>query len=140
VGAQICYESLNPYFSNKLNQLGADFIVNVTNDSWFGPHSEPYQHLYMTLARAIETRLPLIRSTNTGISTAIDNLGTIYQLSPIGQEWHDRFEIKNYSIDKQTFYSRYGLMLPFLVALLLILTCVKGQVWTPSTGKTSLRV
>jgi apolipoprotein N-acyltransferase len=135
VGAQICYESLNPYFSNKLKQLGADFIVNVTNDSWFGPHSEPYQHLYMTLARAIETRLPLIRSTNTGISTAIDNLGTIYQLSPIGQEWHDRFEIKNYSVSKQTFYSRYGLLLPFLIVLLLIIACVKGQIWNPSTGK-----
>jgi apolipoprotein N-acyltransferase len=136
IGAQICYESLNPFFSSKLKQLGADFIINVTNDSWFGPISEPYQHLYMTLARAIETRLPLIRATNTGISTAIDNAGTIYHMSPIGEEWIKKFEIKKYSVEKNTFYSRFGILLPFVLILLLILTCVKGQIWTPSTGKT----
>jgi len=135
VGAQICYESLNPYFSNKLKHLGADFIVNVTNDSWFGPHSEPYQHMYMTLARSIETRLPLIRATNTGISTAIDNSGTIYEQSPIGKEWYSRYELKNYSVGTHTFFSRYGLLLPFFLILLLIIACVKGQVWKPSTGK-----
>lgn len=135
IGAQICYESLDPFFSNKLKQLGADFIVNVTNDSWFGPVSEPYQHMYMTLARAIETRLPLIRATNTGISTAIDNLGNMSSQSPIGEEWAQKIELKKYHVSGHTFYSRYGLLLPFFIVLLLILTCVKGQIWTPSTGK-----
>jgi len=136
IGAQICYESLNPFFSSKLKQLGADFIINVTNDSWFGPISEPYQHLYMTLARAIETRLPLIRATNTGVSTAIDNVGVIYQMSPIGKEWTQKFEIKKYAVERYTFYSRFGSLLPFILILLLILTCVKGQIWNHSTGKT----
>jgi apolipoprotein N-acyltransferase len=138
VGAQICYESLDPFFSNKLKQLGADFIINVTNDSWFGPHSEPEQHLYMTLARSIETRLPLIRATNTGISTVIDNLGTLGPQSPQGTAWAEVLTLKKYSLkEKQTFYSQYALILPFLIVLLVILTCVKGQVWIPSTGKKS---
>lgn len=139
IGAQICYESLDPLFSAKLKHLGADLIVNVTNDSWFGPRSEPTQHLYMTLARAIETRIPLIRSTNTGISTAVDNRGQIYTMSPIGQEWAQAFEITKYASKPQTVYSRFGLLWPFLLGLLLIITCVKGQVWTPapSTGSKS---
>jgi apolipoprotein N-acyltransferase len=49
--------------------------LNITNDSWFGPHGEPYLHLALTQFRSIETRLPLLRSTNTGITVAIDPLG-----------------------------------------------------------------
>lgn len=137
IGAQICYESLDPLFSAKLKNLGADLIVNVTNDSWFGPYSEPKQHLYMTLARAIETRLPLIRSTNTGISSAIDNSGQITELSPLNKEWAAVLTVKKFKVDNSTFYSKYALLLPFLITLLIIFICVKGQIWKASTGKKS---
>lgn len=73
----ICYEGLFPYYSAVGAELGADALLNVTNDSWFGPDGEPYLHFALTRFRSIETRLPMIRSTNTGISAAIDPLGRI---------------------------------------------------------------
>ncbi|MCB0413016.1 MAG: apolipoprotein N-acyltransferase [Bdellovibrionales bacterium] len=93
VGNQVCYEGLFPSFSRQLALQGAQFFVNLTNDSWFGKHSEPYQHLYMTLSRAIEFRRPLIRSTNTGISTAIEADGTILTNSPIFKPWSSVFTV-----------------------------------------------
>jgi apolipoprotein N-acyltransferase len=73
----ICYEGLFPAFSATGANLGADALINVTNDSWFGPDGEPYLHFALTRFRTIETRLPMIRSTNTGISALIDPLGRI---------------------------------------------------------------
>ncbi len=48
-----------------------DIILNITNDSWFGPYGEPYLHFALTVFRGIETRLPQIRATNTGITALI---------------------------------------------------------------------
>lgn len=93
IGAQICYEGLDPAFSRGLAEKQADVIANVTNDSWFGQPFEPRQHLYMTLARAIEVRRPLFRSTNTGISTAILADGTVQQQSPLHEEWQGSYDI-----------------------------------------------
>jgi apolipoprotein N-acyltransferase len=74
--------------------LGADFLINLTNDSWFGPSFEPEQHLYMTLARAIEVRRPLLRSTNTGISTVIEATGQVHVQSPKFKEWFHTYDVK----------------------------------------------
>ena len=71
----ICYEGLFVDFSVDGALLGADALLNVTNDSWFGPHGEPYQHLSLTRFRSIETRLPMIRATNTGFTVWIDPSG-----------------------------------------------------------------
>lgn len=79
----ICYEGLYSAFSSAGAQLGADALINVTNDSWFGPNGEPYQHFALTRFRSIETRLPMIRSTNTGISAFIDPLGRITEKSEL---------------------------------------------------------
>lgn len=130
-GAQLCYESLDPFFSTRLKQLGADFIINVTNDSWFGPTSEPIQHLYMTLARAIETRLPLIRATNTGISLAVDNLGQMTKPSPQGQEWIESLQLKIYRLSSETFYTQWGIWLPWINLLLIIFLIRIGRLCKP---------
>ncbi len=127
VGAQICYESLDPRFTAKLGQKKAELILNVTNDSWFGPRSEPQQHLYMTLARTIESRIPLVRATNTGISAAIDSAGEIYGLSPQGEPWSEVIELKRYPSNGPTVYTQYGALLPFLVMMALILILILGQ-------------
>lgn len=74
---QICYEGLFPAFSSQGARLGADAMINVTNDSWFGPDGEPYLHFALTRFRTIETRLPMLRSTNTGFTAAIDALGRL---------------------------------------------------------------
>jgi apolipoprotein N-acyltransferase len=70
-GPVICYEILFPNYVIGAARQGAQFIVNITNDSWFGPWGEPELHLSLTAFRSIETRLPQLRSTNTGISTLI---------------------------------------------------------------------
>ena len=77
LGFQICYESLFDGFTRDLVLKGADILINVTNDSWFGRWQEPWQHLYMTAARAIEFRRPLIRGTNSGFSAVVSAKGDI---------------------------------------------------------------
>ena len=118
-GPQICYESLYPSFSEKLANRGAQILINLTNDSWFGPYLEPQQHMIMTLARAVETRLPLVRSTNTGITTAMLADGTQLQMSPLGTPWFGLFEIKYFGHPKPTFYTFFGAWLgPFVLLIL----------------------
>jgi apolipoprotein N-acyltransferase len=119
LGPQICYEGLFPWFSRSLADQGAQIFVNVTNDSWFGTWAEPYQHLYMTLARGIEFRLPVIRSTNTGISTVMLAGGTILGLSPLHREWFHGFDVPYRKDPTPTFYQEYGYRLVPAVLLLL---------------------
>jgi apolipoprotein N-acyltransferase len=127
VGSQICYESLYPDFSAELTKKGAQVLVNLTNDSWFGPSFEPQQHLEMTLARAIETRRPLIRSTNTGISTVMDAAGRRYEASPLFKQWVGFYEIPYDSKPALTIYTQFGSWLPGLVVLLLAFALIRGR-------------
>jgi apolipoprotein N-acyltransferase len=123
LGPQICYESLDPDFSAAQTRKGAHILVNLTNDSWFGPRFEPEQHMLMTLARALENRRPMIRSTNTGITTAILADGEQLQSSPLYQSWFGNFKIKFYAQPGLTFYTQFEAWLGplILLALLLIL-------------------
>lgn len=73
----VCYEVIFSGQITKENAQRPDWIVNVTNDAWYGVSPGPYQHLSQTVFRAIEEGLPLIRSTNTGFSAIIDPLGRI---------------------------------------------------------------
>jgi apolipoprotein N-acyltransferase len=106
-GPQVCYESLFPEFSLGSKKLGSQILINVTNDSWFGRHQEPYQHMYMTLARAVENRIPLIRATNTGISTVVTAKGELLQQSKIHEPWVGSFDVPYSSEHKATFYNMY---------------------------------
>lgn len=126
IGAQICYESLYPDFSKALADLGAQFIVNVTNDSWYGTWQEPYQHMYMTLGRAVETRRPLVRVTNTGISTVVLASGEILQQSPMYQEWAGLYSVPYISQPKTTFYQRNFALMPSLLLGILLLLLLNG--------------
>jgi apolipoprotein N-acyltransferase len=108
LGPQICYESLDPEFSRELAQGGSEIIFNVTNDSWFGDWAEPYQHLYMTLARGIENRRPLVRGTNTGISSVILANGTVMEQSKMNERWMQNFSVGYQQNPELTFYTRWG--------------------------------
>ena len=121
IGTQICYESLFPKFSLELASRGAQIIINVTNDSWYGTWQEPYQHLYPTIARAAEVRRPLVRSTNTGISTAILASGKALNPSPLNREWSHVFEVPYVSDPKTTVYQAFPGLLPIVVLTLLVL-------------------
>jgi apolipoprotein N-acyltransferase len=93
----ICYEALFNDFSIEGANLGADALINVTNDSWFGPEGEPYLHLALSTYRSIETRLPMLRSTNTGFTVQVDPTGEIVKTTSL---WHP--EVLHASISKRS--------------------------------------
>ncbi len=77
LGTLICFESIFPYLSRAMVANGADLLVNITNDAWFGRTSAPYQHLAMSVTRAVENRVSLARAANTGISALARPDGSI---------------------------------------------------------------
>jgi len=77
IGVMVCYEDIVLAFSRKLANLQPNVLINVTNDAWFGKTAEPYLHLALAVFRSVETRLPLIRSTNTGVSCFVDPAGRV---------------------------------------------------------------
>jgi apolipoprotein N-acyltransferase len=79
----ICYESIFPNLSRMAVNQGADILVNITNDAWYGESSAPYQLLAMTAMRAIETKVPVVRVANTGISAVIEPSGKITARTPL---------------------------------------------------------
>jgi apolipoprotein N-acyltransferase len=120
IGLQICYESLFPRFSRGVADQGAQWILNVTNDSWYGTWQEPYQHLMMTLARAVEVRRPLVRATNTGISTVVLANGDVLERSPTRSKWAKSFDVPYYSQPKQTIFQKWPWLTDTLLLLLLV--------------------
>ena len=77
-GVMICYESAFEELARTYRARGADFLLNITNDAWFGRTSAPYQHAAHLVMRAIETRTGIARAANTGITEFVDPLGRAY--------------------------------------------------------------
>lgn len=127
LGPQICYESLNPGFSRGLAKIGTEIFFNLTNDSWFGDWAEPYQHMIMTLARGLENRRPLIRSTNTGISTVILASGDILEQSPVYETWAHTYTVPYEKNTELTFYTKYGYWDWALWVLILLILLERGH-------------
>jgi apolipoprotein N-acyltransferase len=75
VNGLVCYESVDPVFVSAFVQKGAEIITVVTNDSWYGKSSGPYQHKEFAILRAIENRRSVVRCANGGVSCIINALG-----------------------------------------------------------------
>ena len=75
IGMLICYEGVFPSITNDTVRRGAEVLVNITNDAWFGRSSAPYQHFACYVFRAVETDRYVLRAANTGISAIIDPRG-----------------------------------------------------------------
>jgi len=82
IGPMICYEDIFPSFGRRLTKKDPNLLVNITNDAWFGRTSEPYEHLALSVYRAVESRLDLVRAVNTGVSAFIDSTGRVFASSP----------------------------------------------------------
>ena len=76
-GVTICWENLFPQHVRQFVLNGAQFMVNMTNEAWFGKTAAPYQFTSMSVMRAVENRIYMVRCTNTGISCIIDPYGRI---------------------------------------------------------------
>jgi apolipoprotein N-acyltransferase len=79
----ICYEIIFPSFVQQRLKPGANLIVTITNDGWFGKTSAPYQHATMARMRAIENRVSVVRCANSGISMFIDPFGRVLKKSDL---------------------------------------------------------
>jgi apolipoprotein N-acyltransferase len=77
LGTLICYEAIFPELAQQRVEAGANVLVNISNDAWFGDSAAPRQHLDLALLRAVEQGRALIRGTNTGISAVIDPRGRV---------------------------------------------------------------
>ncbi|OQW49282.1 MAG: hypothetical protein A4S09_12260 [Proteobacteria bacterium SG_bin7] len=123
-GPQICYEGLFPEYSKEMISQGAQFFINTTNDSWYDTVFEPKQHMYMTLGRAIEFRRPLVRVTNTGISTAILANGKILGQTAMNQPVYQRIDISFLKEGGHTFFERNGHYYPILFLIVMLVYLV----------------
>ncbi len=123
LGILICFEAIFPDLARSHARLGANMLVNITNDAWFGRTSAPYQHISMAVFRCIENRLPMIRAANTGFSAFIDPHGTLLEQSGLFQEQvlKRAFPISD---SLPTFYTRYGDLFAFVAIAITLLAII----------------
>ena len=116
----VCIESIYPEFVAGFVQEGANLIVVVTNDSWYGYSSGPFQHKEISVLRAVENRKTVVRAANGGISCIINPLGkTISETKLFAED----FLVGDVSIQYGlTFYSRYPYIFPLLSSFVSIVT------------------
>jgi apolipoprotein N-acyltransferase len=86
IGVLVCFEGIFPELSRAYVRAGSRLLVNISNDAWYKRSSAPFQHLAMTVFRAVENRVSLVRATNTGISAIIDSRGEMHDTTPLFQE------------------------------------------------------
>ena len=105
-GVLICYEIIFPGLNRRFIRKGADFLVTITNDAWFGKTSAPFQHFSMATFRAIENRVSVARAANTGISGIISSTGRIVTQTDIFSRQTVTGHV--YPKNSDTFYTRHG--------------------------------
>jgi apolipoprotein N-acyltransferase len=108
----ICFEDMFPQTARKAAAGGAAFLVNVTNDGWFGQSAEQWQHEVSSIARAVENGIPLVRCCNNGITCWIDATGREREIfhDAGGAVYGPGTMIIDLPLEKHapTFYTRHG--------------------------------
>ncbi len=129
-GVLICFEDIFPYITRNFVKGGAHFMVNITNDAWFGQTSAARQHLMASVFRAVENRVPIIRAANTGVSCFIDSTGKILKVAEKnGKEIFVRTFITD-EIDiyaGKSYYTLHGDIFVVLCGVFLILLVILGK-------------
>jgi apolipoprotein N-acyltransferase len=127
-GVFICYEAVFADEVRQFARLGAEVLVNISDDGWYGDTSAPWQHLNMARMRAIENRRWLLRDTNNGVTAAIDPYGRVRQ--SIARHKVDALPAEFGFNDEMTFYTLHGDVFGWLCAILavvLVLGCARVQ-------------
>ncbi len=127
-GATICYEAIFPDQVRRYVKEGAEFLVNITNDAWFGRSAAPTQHLAMAVLRAAENRRYLIRAANTGISAIVDPSGRILQASDlfVPTVITDQIRVER----TQTFYTRHGDLFAWVCVIFIVAVFMARWAWS----------
>jgi apolipoprotein N-acyltransferase len=115
-GVFICYEAVFADEVRQFAQLGAEVLVNISDDGWYGDTSAPWQHLNMARMRAIENRRWILRDTNNGVTAAIDPYGRVRQSIP--RHVMDALPAEYGFRDDITFYTAHGDVFAWLCAIL----------------------
>lgn len=129
-GVMLCYETIFPELAQARVAEGANLLVNISNDAWFGRSSAPLQHLHLSVLRAVEQRRSLARCTNTGISAFVDPKGRILQPTSL-------FRAAAVTgadlplIEQTSFYHRHAGLMTWLPLVLLALCAVAALLSRP---------
>ena len=120
IGTVICYESIFPDLVRRFPLSGANVLVVMTNDAWFGTSSAPAQHFSMAVLRAVENGTPVIRAANTGISGFISSTGAVYGTTPMMVA---TTTVANVHPNRggPTFYTRYGDVFSLICCVLAVI-------------------
>jgi apolipoprotein N-acyltransferase len=122
LGPMICYEDIVPEFGRRLSAHHPHLLVNITNDAWFGDTAEPWEHLALSVFRAVEVRNDLVRAVNTGVSAFIDANGRVmsrsYAVDPhiTPKEMTGHLGEVRLMEGGHTFYARFGDLFGWLCA------------------------
>jgi apolipoprotein N-acyltransferase len=124
LGVLICYEDLIPSLTRDYVARGANLLVNLTNDAWYGDTAAPHQHHLLAQWRAIESRRYMIRVTNTGLTAVVDPYGRTTQKLGLFEEGALVEDVAVLSGD--TLYSRIGDVPAWLIVLSSMLLCLRN--------------
>ncbi|HUU81666.1 MAG TPA: apolipoprotein N-acyltransferase [Acidobacteriota bacterium] len=142
-GVTICWENLFPDLVRQFVRSGAQLIVNITNEAWFGKTDAPYQFVAMNVFRAVENRVYVVRCANTGISCVINDQGRIIN-RVTDQEGRDVFvrgvlTERVIPLNHDTFYTRHGDLLVWVSivcsAVFLLMALLRNNPALPSGAK-----
>ena len=115
----ICFDIAFPLsYIQEIRQ--SDFIVNISNDAWFGSSYGPYQHLQIVRARALESNKWIARGTSDGISTIVDNKGTIVDILSKGKRGFLNGKI--YKTSESSFFYSYGFLLAPILSIIVLIS------------------
>ena len=125
IGVLICYESVFPDMARAWVNAGANVLVNLTNDAWYGRSSAPRHSLAMAVLRAVETGRGLARAANTCYSVFIDAKGRLHQLSPLFEPWVAADNMILH--DSRTVFVRFGYLFAPTCLLFALLALVLAR-------------
>ncbi len=112
----ICYEII--YSGKIFNSSEFDYIINISEDGWFGESIGPHQHFTHSIYRAIESGKYLIRSANNGVAAIINPMGVVEKKIPLGDSGYIDFSEKK--IVNKTLFSQHGNKMFLIITLLYI--------------------
>ncbi|MBI4353388.1 MAG: apolipoprotein N-acyltransferase [Candidatus Omnitrophica bacterium] len=127
--AVICFEDIFPSLARRFRREGADFLINMTNDAWFGKTTAPYQHAQASIFRAVENRMPVVRAANTGLSCFISPRGEV--TASVEEKGEEIFVSGHRTADLSlfpwgfSFYTRFGDVFVGLCGALCLFLCWK---------------